>query len=285
MTDDFDDDMGDDDDESLVFAKMDANLDSNPKIRAAGRDAREVYLFVIRRNRLKAGTGSISSSYIDPDYLAGMLMMPRDAAVTAVTAAVTHRLLSVNAETGTVAIVGWTPRWGMRKKSGQRRTKDWRARKAAEEQRNAIASPHGDEHVTPPASPKVTVTRVTVGEERRGDKKKRSADDSASVVGLREVTAKFFELYERAYGQKPGWAGREVTLVKSLLKRAGPDEVIRRMVVMFTGPPEWLSPPYDIATLSSQFNKLVQLSTPRAFGRSQPDRPAPALANLNAPNS
>jgi len=97
------------------WAKMDARLDTNPKIRKAGRDAREVFLFLLRRNRLLAGGGAdgrIPAANIEPWYLADQLMMSESDAVTGVTKAVTVGLIALDGEF--VVICGFDDEWGGR---------------------------------------------------------------------------------------------------------------------------------------------------------------------------
>lgn len=100
--------------EVLNFCKIDANLDSNPKIRKAGRDGRDVFEFVVRRNSLMQLSGAIPLKYIEPWYLADVLMMPEDDARHGVSRAVTASLLEIDTTAGVVRIVGWTPDWGRR---------------------------------------------------------------------------------------------------------------------------------------------------------------------------
>jgi hypothetical protein len=119
----------DKDTEATVFAQVDANLDSNPKIRKAGPFGRQVFEFVLRRNALRGSNGHVPIAFIDPDYLADILMLTRDDSVTGVTKAVTARLIEIDHVTGLVRIVGWHPSWGRRPKDGKERTKEWRARK------------------------------------------------------------------------------------------------------------------------------------------------------------
>lgn len=95
-----------------LFAKMDINLDSHPKIRKAGRDGREVFLFVLRKNAALGRGGKIPVSYVDPDYLSEQLMVTVSEARSGLSRAVTADLLFV---TGLeVAISGWDEEWGGR---------------------------------------------------------------------------------------------------------------------------------------------------------------------------
>ena len=48
-----------------AWGKMSADIDINPKVRKAGRDGREVFLFVVRRNAALDLGGQIPVSYLD----------------------------------------------------------------------------------------------------------------------------------------------------------------------------------------------------------------------------
>jgi hypothetical protein len=120
--------MADKDEDSIVFAQVDGNLDTHPKVRKAGSFGRQVFEFVLRRNALRGSKGHVPISLVDPDYLADLLMISRDDAVTGVTKAVTACLIEIDDAAGLVRIVGWHPSWGRRPKSGAERTDKWRAK-------------------------------------------------------------------------------------------------------------------------------------------------------------
>jgi len=69
--------------------------------------------------------------------------------------------------------------------------------------------------------------------------------------------AAFDVAYSKAYGAKPTWDGKSGALISKLLKAHGLAEVLRRIDVLFTSPPAWLTPPFDVATLAQHFDKLV----------------------------
>lgn len=94
------------------FAKVDINLDSHPKIRKAGRDGREVFLFVLRKNASLDRDGRIPASYVDPAYLAEQLMITTSEAVSGLSRCVTADLLFVTPLE--VEISGWDKEWGGR---------------------------------------------------------------------------------------------------------------------------------------------------------------------------
>jgi hypothetical protein len=99
------------------FAKVAADLHANPKIRRAGRNAREVFEHVLRINAGAGATGAIDVSHLDPDHLAYELMMSVDEARDGVERCLTTfipakgPLLRVDGDV--VAIVGWDDEeWG-----------------------------------------------------------------------------------------------------------------------------------------------------------------------------
>ncbi len=114
--------------EKTTFAQVDANLDLNPKIRKAGRDGREVFEFILRRNAAIDGNGSVAIKYIDPDYLADILMMSPKEAANGTKRAASADLIKLDTDLGVVWIIGWTEEWGRKAKSGAQRTETWRER-------------------------------------------------------------------------------------------------------------------------------------------------------------
>ncbi len=70
------------------------------------------------------------------------------------------------------------------------------------------------------------------------------------------VIAEFTARYEAAYNASPSWT-KWSAQVKALLKQHSPDEIKRRIAILFTSPPSWLHGPYDFGTLVQHFDKLV----------------------------
>jgi hypothetical protein len=82
------------------------------------------------------------------------------------------------------------------------------------------------------------------------------------------------QLYRSANdGQRHDWRGKNSKLMAELVGEYGVAEVKRRTDILFAGKgPHWLSPPFTVGTLSSQWNNLASESR-------QPGRPgAPADA-------
>lgn len=93
----------------LRFAKMDADLDSHPKIRKAGRLGREVFLFVLRQNAVLDRVGRVPASRVEPWYLADRLMMTEAEAETGLVKALAAGLIVRDGDA--VSIIGWTDEW------------------------------------------------------------------------------------------------------------------------------------------------------------------------------
>lgn len=124
---------------TISWCKVASNLDTHPKVRRAGRLGREIFLFALRRNAEPGNPipGRIPKDELDPDYVADLLQMPRDEAVTGVTCAVTAGLLVE--EGAWYLIASWKDGWGKAKSSGAERTAKWR-----ENKRVTVATSRGD---------------------------------------------------------------------------------------------------------------------------------------------
>lgn len=117
---------------SASWCKVASNLDSHPKIRRAGRNGREVFLFALRRNAEPNNKrrGFVAKEQLEPWYIADQLQMPETDAVDGLARACMAGL--IREEPDAWAIVGWDDReWGKFAKDGAERTADWRKRKAA----------------------------------------------------------------------------------------------------------------------------------------------------------
>lgn len=137
------------------FVKVAADLDSNPKIRRAGRAGREVFLFVLRRTNLQERDGRCSLSNVEPWYLADQLMMPEADAAEGVQRAIAAGLIALDG--GQVVVCGWDDEWAKRPAEGAERTERWRNKRRAEQastKTSAVTSP------ADAASPAAKVTPV-----------------------------------------------------------------------------------------------------------------------------
>jgi hypothetical protein len=171
--------------EPVNFAKMAADLDSHPKIRRAGRDGRDVYLFVLRRVALLKTEGRVPVSNIDPGYLAYEAMMTEDEALRGVQACLKRHRNPVTGEEetpllaiahGDVIVEGWSDDWGRKPMSNAERQRRFRDRKKA----------------TPPEGTPVTESdeaplRVTRSNASNGSDQTRSEDQQALTGGSRST--------------------------------------------------------------------------------------------------
>ena len=122
-----------------IFAKMAGTLDSNRKIRKAGRDGRDVFLWVLRQVALRDSDGSIPTDDLtDFDYLADQLMCSPADAERGVAAACAAGLLVTDNEHGVTRIVGWSGDWGRRPRSNAERQADFRARHGAARAKTSV---------------------------------------------------------------------------------------------------------------------------------------------------
>ncbi len=96
-----------------------------------------------------------------------------------------------------------------------------------------------------------------------------------ATSGHQAVIAEFTTRYRAAYGADPSWP-KWTGQVKALLKSHSPDEIRRRIEILFTSPPTWLQGPYDFGTLVQHFDKLVQPTKQTSNGRP----PEPPRTNL-----
>jgi len=131
------------------WCKVASNLDTHPKIRKAGRLGREVFLFALRRNAEPGNpvAGRIPADELEPWYVADLLQMSCDEAVTGVTAAVTAGLLVKDG--ASYVIVSWKDGWGKDNSNGAARTAKWRENKKVEKSDKAcdardVTQRHGD---------------------------------------------------------------------------------------------------------------------------------------------
>lgn len=255
---------------SASWCKVASNLDSHPKIRRAGRNGREVFLFALRRNAEPNNKrrGFVPKEQLEPWYIADQLQMPEADAVDGLRRAASAGLL--REEPDSWVIVGWDDReWGKFAKDGAERTADWRKRKAANV---------GDDSVT-----------VRDGgdgcdgiDQRRGEEKRSEESIGGGLVfdfakpvseqvpvaspkpkrepsGPHQTAIAAFDAYYRAEhgGSKPTWNGKTTKLMASLVKAHGVEEVVKRIRILKTSPPKFPPAPWDMGAFSQHFDKLV----------------------------
>jgi len=110
-----------------IFAKMSGTLDSNRKIRKAGRNGRDVFLWVLRQVALRDSDGSIPTDDVtDFGYVSEQLMCSAAEAEEGFKSAVAAGLLFVT--DSVTRIVGWDDDWGRRPMSNAERQARHRAK-------------------------------------------------------------------------------------------------------------------------------------------------------------
>lgn len=114
------------------WCKVASNLDSHPKIRRAGRNAREVFMFALRRNAEPNNpvAGMLPGSVLEPWYLADQLMMTEPEAIEGLERAEMVGLL--RREGAGWAIGGWDEDWGKLPSSNAERQRKHREKHAPE---------------------------------------------------------------------------------------------------------------------------------------------------------
>lgn len=153
------------------WCKVASNLDSHPRIRRAGRNGREVFLFALRRNAEPDNPvpGRLPGVMLESWYLADQLMMSEDEAVTGVTACRHAGLLIEDGESW--LICGWDDDWGKGAVAGRDRTAKWR-----EGKKNRKSVTDGDARdVTQRHGDACDALDQKRSEEKRREKKRRNS--------------------------------------------------------------------------------------------------------------
>lgn len=264
-----------------IFAQMAAGLDSNRKVMKAGRDGRDVFLWVLRQIALRASEGWVPAREVeDSEWLARVLMCKPREARDGLARAIDAELLKLDGDR--CYAVGWTPSHGRTAQTGAERQSRYIERKKAE---SHIAS---DAPVTAPSAP-VTASDGSDGSDevtqgRKEGKKEKKEDEPAKPTPLKlvptgpevpnrkpasgphaEVIACFTEHYTRAYGTSPTWGPKQGAMVKNLLESHSVDKIRRHIANLFGGRgPSFLNGPYDLGTLVANFDRLAD--APRVGG-------------------
>ena len=223
----------------VTWAKVDTGIHWNPKVRRAGREAREVYLLILLANAEQQADGEIAAHYADPDYLADCLQCSPDEARNGVKRCETFQLLHVTDES--VRILGWDEEW--RTKNSTDRVRKYRARKRAEKQRVEPSVTDETLHVTgcngetpkreredreirerdlSPDSPGAGVGSDSGGK-KRNPRPPKHTDECIRITDL--VIARFNDLFNRNLGAK-GYRDQ----VKKLLAKGYTENEIRGVI-------------------------------------------------------
>lgn len=76
------------------------------------------------------------------------------------------------------------------------------------------------------------------------------------------MVAAFDAAFRAQNGAAPTWGAKQGAQVRELVTKHSAAEVQRRIGVLFTAPPSWLVPPFDLGTLVQHFDKLAAPSKP-----------------------
>lgn len=114
----------------MTWAKIDTAFHRNPKVRMAGRNARDVYFFVLLVNAERAADGELNALVVDPDYLADQLQCSVEDARDGVAKCETFHLLHVDEHV--LTICGWDDEWKVA-------TSTDRVRKYRQKKKQAVA--------------------------------------------------------------------------------------------------------------------------------------------------
>ncbi len=131
---------------ALRFAKMDARLDSHPKIRKGGRLAREVYLFVLRVNADRDLSGRVPADFVEAWYVARELDMPEAEAAEGLVRAIAVRLLARDGNS--IRILGWDDEWAKAPLSGAERVQRYREKSKDSGDQGSPVTARNDASVT-----------------------------------------------------------------------------------------------------------------------------------------
>lgn len=112
-----------------LWAKIDAGFFRNPKVRKAGRDGREVYLWLLLVNRAHDFNGTIPANYADPKYIAREIEMRPYLVAAALSRCVAAQLIAVSPR-GDAALCGWDGDWRTKADDSRERVRKHRANKA-----------------------------------------------------------------------------------------------------------------------------------------------------------
>ena len=145
----------------MRWLKLDSGIYRNPKIVRAGRDARDLFIYLLCLNAEQEFNGEIPSGYADPEYLARDMGMEPEAVGHALVT-LCHACLVTKCDSGHVTISGWGAEWAPAPRTDRERKREQRKR-----ERNARNDSGCHGNVTDSHA----LSRCHV-EERRGEEKR-----------------------------------------------------------------------------------------------------------------
>lgn len=161
-----------------LWAKIDAGFHRNPKVRKAGRDGRDVYLWLLLANRAHDFNGTIPAHYADPKYIAREIELRPNLVAKAIERCVAAGLVGVSA-VGGVVLLGWDGDWRTKADDSRARVRKHRANhhETIDGCNGAVT---GCNAVTPLEESREEQSR---GEERSSQVADGAQDDPAPVEG------------------------------------------------------------------------------------------------------
>ena len=246
----------------MIFTKIAADLDSNPKIRDAGRDGREVFLFALRKNAQHDFNGCVPLSYFKPRYLADQLMIDDVTAGHGLSRSVTAGLLT-KTDDGYL-ISGWDDEWSKRPLTDAERKRRSREKinptselKDDKDFGHEMSRTESDSHACHALDK--SREEESRGEKSRGEKKRAA---TPAPPGAQLGIDSFHEYFVRTHGgEKPSWEARDRKRMHELVRARGVDTVVKRISILESSPPKWPEPPWDLATLCTHFDKVAAPSS------------------------
>ncbi len=265
----------------VSFAKLAGDFHRSRKIRKAGRNGREVFLWVLCQNALHDRDGWIPLADLDDTaYVSDELQCDVRDVRDGVTAARDADLIRIDGDR--VIIVGWDEDWSRRALTDAERSAKYRNR--LKENRDASRD------VTDASRPRDASrkSRMRGEEKRREEKREDQNPDCAAApvepepVPVRRVAkgtepaidapdhARVVDHWDTRYraannGAGPTWNPKNGKLLSTLRKQHGADEVIRRMDLLFDGHgPSWISVTgCDVGQFAAHFDKLAAKAQPQ----------------------
>lgn len=224
--------------ESITFAKIDANLEANPKIiklyavqDPSGFVAVSIYQYLLRRIAMMRVDGVLSADNADPDVIASAISVPKfgdsDPRVVtrnAVALLVTHRLIAFDTEANLVSICGWESIWGMSGTTNAERQAKYRAAKKDKNQQ--VESCDSDVVVTERNALQSVTTRnakVPRGDESRGEEKKEKENAPLALVLDSDTKPRKRQRKKGGHGKSP----EQVDLAMRVLAKLGERNSVR----------------------------------------------------------
>lgn len=107
----------------------------------------------------------------------------------------------------------------------------------------------------------VSESGPSVAARKRGSARAAASAPPVASSEVQSCIGTFDDLFRQVNsGAKPTWGARQYVQMKQLVEKHGTVEVDKRIRIMFTAPPRFPAPPYDLQTLVLHFDKFAQPS-------------------------